>query len=125
MRWQAVFDMTILLQHSHTPRKSVETRQLSFALRRHSRNLWLLRWHMNINGHWFRGIGRVEAATTGAHPALTFQRKKCSPIDALILTFILVIPFPLLGSQMAAQKPEGAAYAGFPSIQIAQMENLL
>jgi hypothetical protein len=102
MRWQAVFDITDLLHHSHTPRKSVETRQLSFALRGHSRNLWVLRWHMNINGHWFRGIGRVEAATTGAHPALTFQLKKCFPIHRLILTFIAVIPFLFLSSQKAA-----------------------
>ncbi len=126
MRWQAMFDVTDLLHYSHSPRKSVELHPLSFALRPHSGNLQPLRWHITINGHWFRGIGRVEAAATGAHSALTFQPKKCSLLDYPILTFLQAIPFLLLGGRLAAQKkPEGAAYAGFPSTQIAQMENLL
>jgi hypothetical protein len=103
MRWQAVFDITDLLQHSHSPRKSVELRPLSFALRPHSGNLQSLRWHIPFNGHWFRGIGRVEAAATGAHPALTFQPKKCSSINYPILTFVQAIPFLMLCGRLAAQ----------------------
>ncbi len=126
MRWQAKFDVTDLLHDSHSPRKSVEVRRLSFALPTHSGNLQLLRWHIPFNGHWFRGIGRVEAAAIGAHPALTFQPKKCSLTCCPILTFVLLIPFLVLGSPFGcSNKPEGAAYAGFLSIQIAQMENLL
>ena len=98
MRWQAVFDVTVMLHDSHSPRKSVELRQLSFALRHHSSNLQSLRWYIYDNGQWFRGIGRVEAAATGAHPALTFQPNKCLQIHWPILTFDQVIPFLMLGS---------------------------
>ena len=115
MRLQAQFDMTILLHHSHSPRKCVELRPLSFALRHYSRNLQSLCWYIIVNGRWFRGIGRVEAAAIGAHPALTFQLIKCSQTDWPILTFVTTVPFLVLDSQLAAQKkPEGAAYAGFP-----------
>jgi hypothetical protein len=46
MRLQAMFDVTILLHYSHSPRKSVELRSLSFALRGHSGDLPPLRWHI-------------------------------------------------------------------------------
>jgi hypothetical protein len=98
MRWQAQFDMTILLHHSHSRRKCVELRPLSIALRHHSSDQQRLRWYIMINGQWFRGIGRVEAAATGAHSAITFHPEKCSEINWPILKFVSLIPFLIAGS---------------------------
>ncbi len=62
MRWQAMFDVTVLLHPGHSSRKSVESRPLSFALRPYLGDLHALGWHIKIDGQRFRGIGRVEAA---------------------------------------------------------------
>lgn len=60
MRWQAVFDMTILLRHSHSLRKNVELPPLSFALLPYSGNLRPLRWHIYVMANGSGGLAGLK-----------------------------------------------------------------